>query len=251
MADDALVLQQMKTTLLNLELKRSEMISKYQPDYPPVQELDKEVADTRAAIAGEKPFKDVTTDQNPAYVWIKSELARAQTDLRGYQAKAAETEAIVRQTLDSTRRLDVSSIEQQDRLRAVKVAEENYLLYLRKREEANITDALDQTHILNVGIAEKPTVPVFPTQSPWMLGLFAMVLALTMSAAMIVTLEYLDPMFRTPAQVEGLLDLPVLAAFPDQDSNGFQLEHRNGSKALSHENTGNNRVTEDNKKENS
>jgi uncharacterized protein involved in exopolysaccharide biosynthesis len=249
-ADDALVLQQMKTTLLNLELKRSEMISKYQPDYPPVQELDKEIAEARAAIAGEKPLNDATTDQNPAYVWIESELAKAQTDLRGYQAKAAETEAIVRQTLDSARRLDVKSIEQQDLLRAAKASEENYLLYLRKREEANITDALDRTDILNVGIAEKPTVPVFPAQSAWMFGLFAMVLALSVSSGMILTLEYLDTSFRTPAEVEGFLDLPVLAAFPDQNSNRYQLEHRNGSKAFSHENIGNSGVTENDKEEN-
>lgn len=232
-SDDALVLQQMKTTLLNLELKRSDMISKYQADYPPVQELDREIAETRAAITGEKPLSDVTTDQNPAYVWIESELAKAQADLRGYQAKATETQAIVRQTLDSARRLDVSSIDQQDLLRAAKAAEENYLLYLHKREAARITDALDQTYILNVGIAEKPSVPVLPARSPWTFGLFGMVLALSLSAGMVFTLEYLDSSFRTPAEVETFLHLPVLAALPDPNSNGYHLQHRNGSKPLS------------------
>lgn len=216
LSDDATVLQHMKTELLNLELRRSDMVSKYQPDYPPVQELDKEIVETRADIAAEKPLNEVTTDQNPAYVWIESELAKAQTDLRGYQAKAPETEAVVRHTLDSVRGLDAKSIAQQDLLRATKAAEESYLLYLHKREEARITDALDQTHILNVGIAEKPTVPVFPAQSPWIFGLFGLVLGLGAAAGTIFTLECLDPSFRTPAEVEGLLNLSVLASVPDQ-----------------------------------
>jgi uncharacterized protein involved in exopolysaccharide biosynthesis len=215
----------MKSTLLNLELKRSDMISKYQADYRPVQELEKEIEDTRVAIAAEKPLSDITSDQNPTYVWIRSELAKAHADLQGYKAKAAETEAIIRQTLMNVRQLDVNSVEQQNLLRAAKAAEENYLLYLHKREEARITDALDQSHILNVGVAERPTTPVFPAQSPWMLGLFGMVLALATSAGIVFTLESLDSTFRTPAEVQALLSVPVLATFSDTNSS-VQLEHR-------------------------
>jgi uncharacterized protein involved in exopolysaccharide biosynthesis len=215
--DDALVLQQMKTTLLNLELKRSDMISKYQADYRPVQEVEKEIGETRAAIAGEKPLSDSATDQNPTYVWIRSELAKAHADLQGYQAKAAETETIIGQTLMSVRRLDENSVEQQNLLRTAKAAEENYLLYLHKREEARINQALDQSHIVNVAVAEKPTIPVFPAQSRSMLGLFGMVLALAASAGTVFTLESLDSTFRTPAEVQAFLNVPVLATFPDQN----------------------------------
>ncbi len=47
----------------------------------------------------------------------------------------------------------------EDLQREVKAAEENYLLYLQKREEARIADALDKSHILNVAIAEPPNGP--------------------------------------------------------------------------------------------
>ena len=225
-ADDAPVLQQMKSTLLNLELKRSEMASKYQPDYPPLQELEREIASTNAAIAGEKPLKDVTTDQNPAYVWLESELVRAKAELKGSEAKATETEAIIRQTLASTRQLDQAGVEQQELLRTAKTAEENYLLYLRKREEARINDALDLAKVLNVAIAEKASVPSFPSQSPWSLSLMAVALAITVSGGMVFALEYLNPSFRTPAEVETVLNVPVLAAIPDQEG---QLQGLNGN----------------------
>jgi uncharacterized protein involved in exopolysaccharide biosynthesis len=213
--DDAPVLQQMKSTLLQLELKRSDLASKYQPDYPPLQELDREIADTKATINGEKPLSDVTTDQNPAYSWMNSDLVKEKSELRGYQA--AETETLVRETLASARELDEQGIEQQDLIRTAKAAEENYLLYLRKREEARISDAFDQQSILNVAIAEKPTVPSLPSESPLMFALIGTFLALTVSAGVVFAVEYFDPSFRSPSEVEAVLQLPVLAAVPDKN----------------------------------
>jgi len=246
--DDALVLQQMKTTLLSQELKRSDMISKYQPDYRPVQELEKEIGETRAAIAAEKPLSDISTDQNPTSLWIRSESVKAHADLQGDQAKAAQTEAIIRQTLIGVRQLDANSVDQQNLLRAAKAAEDNYLLYLHKREEARINEALDRSQILNVSVAEKPTIPAFPAQSPWMLGLFGMVLALATTAGIVFTLESLDSTFRTPAEVQALLNVVVLATFPDPNNNGLHLEYRNNTKCLSEGNVGrHHRITEDEK----
>lgn len=227
-ADDAPVLQQMKSSLLALELKRSEMASKYQADYPPLQELDREIASTKASINGEKPLQDVTTDQNPSYVWLSSELVKAKSELKGYEAKAAETEAIIRQTLASVRQLDEAGVEQQELLRTAKTAEENYLLYLRKREESRISDALDAAKLLNVAIAEKASVPSFPAQSLWSLMLIAIALATTVSGGMVFALEYFNVSFRTPTEVESVLNVPVLAAIPDHER---QLHGMNGNGA--------------------
>src|SRR5207248_2121271 len=53
-SDNPQLLQQMKSTLLSLELKRTELLSKFEPTYRPVQELGKQIKETRAAIDGEK-----------------------------------------------------------------------------------------------------------------------------------------------------------------------------------------------------
>jgi uncharacterized protein involved in exopolysaccharide biosynthesis len=228
-ADAGPALQLMKSTLLTLELKRSDMASKYRADYPPLKELEKEIESTQSAIGAEKPLGDVTTDQNPAYVWIQGELAKARSDLRGYQAKATETESIIRQTMENARKLNTDSIEQQDLTRAAKTAEDNYILYSHKREEARISDALDQNKIINLAVAEKPAVPSFPAQSPLMLGLFGTMLAFAATAGVVFTLEYLDPSFRTPSEVRAVLNVPLLAAVPDQSSGVFFLTPDEGS----------------------
>lgn len=214
--DDAQVLQQLQGTLLTLELKRTELLTKYQPTYPLVQEVDKELADTRAALAKEesKPLSDVTTDQNPTYSWIDSELAKARAELSGYEARLKATQAVVNVLAASARRLDQQHIRYEDLARAQKVDEDNYLLYLKKREEARIADALDQTRILNVAIAQAPSVPVLPVRPPSVYGLLGVLLATVFSVGTVVMLDYMDQSFRTPLEVLTTLEIPVLASLP-------------------------------------
>ena len=57
------------------------------------------------------------------------------------------------------------SVDQQDLMRAAKADEDNYLLYLHKREEARIGDALDERRILNVAIVEPPVAPALAVHS--------------------------------------------------------------------------------------
>ena len=206
----------MKSTLLTMELKRTELLTKYDPGYRLVQELDKQIADTRAAIAAEEkaPIREQTTDQNPTSLWVNSEMAKARTDLSALRAKAAATNTILISYRQSARELQESAVAQQDLLRAAKTAEDNYLLYQRKEEEARINDALDQRGILNVTIAEQPTVPAFPVRSSLLYGLLGVVLAGTASLGMAFTSDFLDPSFRTPDEVNAYLGAPVLASIP-------------------------------------
>jgi uncharacterized protein involved in exopolysaccharide biosynthesis len=214
--DDANVLQNLKATLLSLELKRTELLTKYQPDYPLVKEVDQELADTQSAIAAEetKPINEETTDRNPTYAWINEELAKAKADYTALQAKAFATEAIVAKYEAQARDLAQKGLVEQDLQRNVKADEETYLLFLRKREQARMSEALDRTRILNVAVAERPIVPSLPSSSPWLTLLAGTFLAGLVSVGTVWTKERLDPSFRTPTEVAADLKIPVLAAVP-------------------------------------
>ncbi len=108
---------------------------------------------------------------------MKSELVKAQAELSGLQARASADKAALARYRSGARGLQQAAIVQQDLVRAAKTEEENYLLYLRKQEEARINDALDRRGILNVAIAEAPTVPALPARSFWLSGLLSMFLA--------------------------------------------------------------------------
>ena len=218
------VLQGLKNTLMTLEMKRTELLTKYQPTYALVQEVDKEIADAKASIVTEesKPIRAETTDRNPTYSWINEELAKAKADYSGLQARAAATQAIVANYEAKAEELDQKGIVQQDLLRTMKTDEENYLMYQRKREEARMTNALDQTRILNVAIAEQPIAPTLPSNSPWTTLVVGVMLAVMVSLGTAFGLDYMDTSFRTPAEVLSELNVPVLGTislkqsdFPD------------------------------------
>jgi len=206
----------MKGQVLQLELKRSELLQKFTPEYPPVVQAEADLKHLQEAIAEAEatPLHDQTTDQNPTYQWLASERARVQTERDALQARASAVRRTIAEYQERASRLDAQSLEQQDLLRQVKAAEENYLLYQRKQEEARIADELDRTRIANVALAEPPTVPQ-TARSPRRLILFGgTVLALMLSIASAYVLHATSPYLRTPDEVHRVLDIPVLASLP-------------------------------------
>jgi uncharacterized protein involved in exopolysaccharide biosynthesis len=215
-SDNAQLLEQLKSTLLTLQLKRTDLLTKYEPTYRPVQEIDKQIADTQNAIASEqaKPLRDETSDQDPDYLAVRTELTKAQSDLDGLKARAASAASIAAQYHKSAQSLDQQQLIQQDLVRAANTQEQNYLLYAHKREEARISDALDQRGILNVALAEQPIVPAFPNRSRVNFAVLFLLMSGTFSLAAAFVADFMDPSFRTPEELAGYLQAPVLAALP-------------------------------------
>jgi uncharacterized protein involved in exopolysaccharide biosynthesis len=206
----------LKSTLLQLELKRTELLTRFEPSYRPVQEIGAQIAQTREAIAAAEkaPLRDETIDRNPTYEALRAELARSKTELAGLEARAAATASLVQTYRKESELLDQKEIRQQDMLRAAKAGEENYLLYLRKQEEARISDALDQQRISNVVVAEAATVPMEPRSRRPLVVILGGLLASVTSVILGFAVDHWDPSFRTPEEVWSVLGTPVLAAIP-------------------------------------
>ena len=215
-SDNPQLLQQLKSTLLNLELKRTELLTKYEPTYRLVQEVDQQIAETRSSISEEesKPIREESSDTDPNYQWVRGELTKAQADLSGLKARGASAASTAAAYHLAAERIGQSGLAQQDLLRAAKTQEENYLLYVHKREEARISDALDKRGILNVALAEKPVVPALPSRSLLGAGLLTLLLAGMASLASAFVVDFMDVSFRTPDEVAQYLGIPVLASLP-------------------------------------
>jgi uncharacterized protein involved in exopolysaccharide biosynthesis len=214
--DNPQLMEHLKSTLLELELKRSALLTRFEPTYRPVQEVDQQIAQAREAIvAAEKaPLKDETTDRDPTYEALRAELAKANTEFAALQTRASATSAMIRSYRAESQRLDHQEVLQQDMLRAAKANEENYLLYLRKQEEARISDALDRQRISNVLIAEAASLP-FKSQGRRLLFVILGTLFASLASVMLgFVVDHWDPSFRTPQEVQDFLGSPVLAAFP-------------------------------------
>jgi len=216
-ADNPQLMANLKTTLLDLELKRTELLERYDPTYPLVQEVETKISETRSSIAEaeSRGIREETTDQDPAHAWVKTEMEKAKADLKGLQARASAMSSALKTLESKARKLEGESVYQQDLLRTAKANEENYLLYHRKREEARIADALDQRKIINPAVAEAPAPPLVPVSLPTAVKLLlAVVIAVLVSLGLGFLMEYFDPSFRTPAEVKEYLEIPLLATLP-------------------------------------
>ena len=196
-------MENLKSTMLTLENKRTELLTKYQPTYPLVLEVDKQLSDTRAALAKEEgsPVKEETTDQNPTYAWVNGELAKAKADLSGIGSSGVCADHHHRHLSGQSRNLEQQAILQGDLLRTKTEDESNYNLYTKKKEEARISDELDRTRMLNVSVVQPPLLPSIPTRSPFIFALVGVLLAAAVSLAVVFAVDYADQSFRTPSEV--------------------------------------------------
>jgi len=219
-SDNPELLEKMKTHLLELQLKRTELLTRYEPSYRLVQEVDQEIEQARASIAAEAltPVRDETTDKDPNYEWARMELEKAQVQVDGLRAREADALAQVSALRTIAQNMQANSVDQQDLIRTAKADEDAYLLYLHKREEARIGDALDQQRILNVAIVEPPSAPALPNHSILVYFLLAFGLSVAFSVGLCFAAEYYDPTIRTPDEAHKLLELPVLAWLPASEA---------------------------------
>jgi uncharacterized protein involved in exopolysaccharide biosynthesis len=213
-----LLLDQLQSTLLTAQLKRTQLLMKYDSSYPLVKEIEEEIAQTKEAIvsAEEARYVNKTTDRDSTFEYLRQDKARTEADLASEQATAAALANTIRSMQSEMVSLDVKAVRQGKLLREAKANESNYLLYLNKREQERTSDALDQKRFANVAIAVPAYVPVLPARSPLKVGVLGFVLAVLGGIGAGYLAELMDPSFRTPAEVAEFLNIPVVTSVPRQ-----------------------------------
>jgi uncharacterized protein involved in exopolysaccharide biosynthesis len=212
-SDNPFLHDHLKSELSTLELRRTELLTRFDPSYRLIQEVDKKIGQIKATIkeADTVQLRDETTDRNPNYDWVRTELNRARAELSTLQGKVKASHQQISEYQKMLNRLEQNAADQLRLTRSVKLTEENYLLYTRKAEEARISDAMDRQRIVNVSIAEPATQPRPSSPLRTYVLLMAGLLATLVSLAAAYLADYFDPTFRTPDEVELFLNVPILA----------------------------------------
>src|SRR5579862_835353 len=216
-ADNPELLRALKANLLDLQLKRIQLLTKFEPGHRLVLEVDEQIAQAKSAIASEKsnPIRDETSDQSVNYEWAKAELQKAEVEARGLQARQQTARIQLAEYRTLARQLGQAAIVQDDLTNSEKAADDNYLLYVKKREEARMGDALDQGGIVNVAMAEAQVVPALPKWPPAIVVVVGFFAALSLGTGAAFAGDFLDPALRTPEEVFTCLQIPVLASLPE------------------------------------
>lgn len=209
--------ERLNTMIVELQNKRTQLLTKFRPEDRLVKEVEQQIATTRAAL--QKAVKETSveqaTDLNPLRQTLETELARARVDEAGAKGRLETLSGQVKEYENQLSRLEGITAQYEDMSRKVKQAEDSYQLYNKKQEEARIADELDQNKITNVSIAEAPVQPQLPAKPNRPLNLMlGLVLGLVLAAGSVITVELLRETVQTPRELEALLGSPVLAALP-------------------------------------
>lgn len=206
--------QQLTALVIDLENKRTALLTNYKPEDRMVRELDQQIAASRAALndsASTKPI-EVTTDVDPAWQQVRTEYAQGNITRRAAAARRAAVAAQVdtlKQNLAEMQNLNVqfNNLETQ-----VKERQQNYELYAEKRDQSQISDAMDDRGLMNVVVAEQPTLSYMPARpKPLLNAVLGMVTALFLGLCMVYLAEAGRNTVATPRELEAASRYPVLA----------------------------------------
>ena len=206
--------ERLNTMLVELQNRRTELLTKFRPDDRMVQQIEQQIADTKKAMeaANRLTAMEEATDVNPVRQSLEAELVKAQLNATGLRARAASLNQQITDYRRSLGALQSSTAEDDQLLREIKEAEDNFFLYSKKREEARIGEAMDRQKIANVVLVVPPRIPSLA--KPKLTG--SLVAAYVLDTLLILAYGFLvgrpQNKVYTPWEVEGFTGLPVLAS---------------------------------------
>jgi uncharacterized protein involved in exopolysaccharide biosynthesis len=212
-------IERLGTILVELQNRRTDLLTKFQPSDRLVQEVDRQIADTSKALEQSTigNSEEQSSDVNPLHQSLEAEHTNQEIELAGLKARRSVLAAQVNDYHHKLAGLVVATDTEETLMRNRKEAESNYLLYARKQEEARVADLLDQQKIANVAIAEPPTEPHIPSQPSvtvnLALGLF---LGIVVSLGTAIGTEYYTGGVYSSAELEMYTGLPVLSFVPTE-----------------------------------
>jgi uncharacterized protein involved in exopolysaccharide biosynthesis len=206
--------ERLHTMLAELQNRRTELLAKFNSDDRLVQEMDKQLSDTTAALERARAMTSVeqTTDVNPTRQTLESEAAQAALNLSGLLARKASLTGVLSGTRARLDWLNSVTGEHDTLTRRAKELEESVMLYGKKREEARISNSLDEQHIANVSILELPVVPPLQSQGKAWLFVVAAFLLGACSMGVACVADTMRPGIDTADELHMLTGIPVLAS---------------------------------------
>ncbi len=208
--------ERLNTMLVELENKRTELAAKYQPTERVIRELDQEIANTKAALqnAGRMASTEETTDVNPLRQSLEAELAKTQVAEKEEQVHIANLERDIAGYRGSLSGLEDATASDDQLVRRIKEAEDNFFLYSKKREEARIEEAMNNRKIANVSLVQPAAVPALPLPALSLTLIATYVLGCLLIVSMSIATGLASKKISTAWELEVLTGLPVLAEVP-------------------------------------
>jgi uncharacterized protein involved in exopolysaccharide biosynthesis len=201
-------------TLARLQVKRRDLVSRYQDSFPLVEDVDRQIAALQAQIAQAPAREDavVRSGVNPVYQNGQAQLMTLSTQLAGLQARAAQLAATATALDAQLIDLNQSARQYRDLLRNRDLLDDAYRTLARSYEAAQIADTAERSRAANIRVVQPPERPVASRNLRTILLAGGVLVGLLAALAALAVANSLKQVFVSVRDANVGLDLPVLAA---------------------------------------
>ena len=210
--------------IIELEVKRAELLEKYTPKHPEVQAIDSQLKiardNIRMVLTGATTARK--TIDNPFMEKMLLDFVDNEINYLVLDAKVKALDRVLKEYEKKINYLPSQQLLYARLTRKIEAARNIYNLLLEKLEEARIQEASQISDARVLDYALLPKYPVSPRKRLNVILGFILGLMLGIFGAFIV--EYLDTSVKDPKEVEDITQKPVLSIIPI-----IKLDKKNGS----------------------
>ena len=214
------VITQLGTQLVDREVDRVTLLRKYTEKDRHVRDNAEEIAELQARLNNESRDRPTVVAHqlfraNPIREARLRELLEKQSALREWRARQAMLDDELSRAKRRSVTLRVKSVEY-DRLKQdVQTQREAYELYVKREQEARISDAMDAQRLVNVDVVQRPALPLPKADSQRATVGLSLLAGLIVGIAAAFGREYLVRTLRSEYDVGRHLGLPLLASISE------------------------------------
>lgn len=215
-----------RNVLLRLELQRDKLKQHYQPDYPPLKDVERQIEVVRRSLRSQdKPqFSARREVRNPALAFLTNHVTQLEIEASAIQRQLDELE---RQQKDAEQRVALlreAEARLTDLERTRGIVELIHKDYAMRTESARIEESQAKSSDANVRVTQWAIEPVVGESMVPSFIVAGILGGLLFGAAVGVAAAWIRQVFILPAEAERGLGLPVLASLTDASPRQAQEE---------------------------
>jgi len=210
-------IQQLQSLLVQLQNRRTELLNRYQPTDRLVVEIEHQIQNTSAALNRMTQGRQTedTSDVSPAWQQVRTGQVQAIVEKRAIRSRVESLTsdiAKLRKQLADVQPLFLKYNELQEK---VDQARNNFQVFSQKRDQSNIEDAMDEHKLVNIAIAETPTLNFTQmAPKPLLYSVLGVLSALFLAASAVYFAESFRSTIATTRELSLASRYPVVATIP-------------------------------------
>jgi uncharacterized protein involved in exopolysaccharide biosynthesis len=211
------VITQLAAHLVDREVDRVALLRRYTEEDRLVRDNAEEIADLQGKLSEEqRDHPTVVAHELIRINPIREELLRELLDREGRLRELRARQASVEEERDRINRrlvsLRLNSLDFQRLEQEVKHRREMYELYVRREQEARISQAMDERKLVNVDVVQRPGLPLARADAQGVTRMLSVIAGLLVGIAGAFGREYITRSLRSEYDVTRHLGLPLLAS---------------------------------------